>query len=151
MNLLIINDSSVRQPRAFLQKWIAALSVHLLRQKIISAQIQKKELTLVFLNPTAARKLNFEFRNRRYATDVLSFSSEDPDSLGELVLCPQVLQRQAKEHDLSYQKELGYMVLHGVLHLLGYDHEVSEKEAQKMFRLQDELFEKMLARLRSVD
>jgi probable rRNA maturation factor len=53
------------------------------------------------------------------------------------------LKRQAREHKLSFQHELGYMVLHGILHLLGYDHETSEADAEKMFAIQDEVFEKL--------
>ncbi len=79
-------------------------------------------------------------------TDVLSFDPIEPDDLGELVLCPSVLRKQAKEHKLKYEIELGYMVIHGVLHLLGYDHEKTEKEAKKMFRLQDLVFDALLER-----
>lgn len=103
----------------------------------------KKDLTVVFLDPGPAKKLNFQFRQKKYATDILSFMTDSPEELGELVLCPQVLQRQAQEHDLSFKLELSYMLIHGVLHLLGYDHERSEKEAKKMFRIQDQLFDRL--------
>ena len=103
----------------------------------------KDDLTVVFLDPAPAKKLNHQFRKKKYATDVLSFSSDLPGELGELVMCPQVLQRQAKEHGLSLKAELSYMLIHGVLHLLGYDHEKSEREAQKMFRIQDQLFDRL--------
>jgi len=74
----------------------------------------------------------------------LSFpGDESQGSLGELILCPQVLKAQAKEHDFSFQEELGYMIIHGVLHLLGYDHEKTSHQAKKMFRLQDQIFDKL--------
>ncbi len=63
--------------------------------------------------------------------------------MGELVLCPQVISRQAKEHGLTLDDELGYIMLHGVLHLLGFDHEKNKVEETKMMTLQDEVFENL--------
>ncbi len=143
MELIIVNESKHSVPRQFISSWMKNLEKHLVRKKVLSKTDTKKELTLVFLDKRPAQKLNFEFRQRNYATDVLSFDAMEDSSLGELVMCPEVLKKQAKEHGLSYQHELGYMLLHGVLHLLGYDHETSEKDAQKMFSLQDEAFDKL--------
>jgi probable rRNA maturation factor len=101
-------------------------------------------LTVVFLKAAQARKINKQFRKRDYATDVLSFSPEAKGlGLGELILCEPVLRRQAKEHGLSFKKEVDYLIIHGFLHLLGYDHERSRKEEVKMMNLQDRLFEKL--------
>jgi probable rRNA maturation factor len=101
------------------------------------------ELTLVFLNKSKARSLNKKFRKRSYATDVLSFSPEaGGEGLGDLVFCPDILIKQAKDQGHSFKKELDYMVIHGFLHLLGYDHEKSRREELKMVKLQDKLFSK---------
>lgn len=107
------------------------------------AQAQR-ELSVVFLDSKEAKKTNKQFRGKDYATDVLSFESLSPDHFGDLVLCPQVLQKQAQEHGLKYQEELGYMLLHGILHLLGYDHETSPQEAEVMFQIQDATFQTLL-------
>ena len=147
MEILIVNKSELRIPRKFIQGWIEEVYRELKKRKILSAQQVQRDLTLVFLKKTPARKINAEFRGKDYATDVLSFDSLDPSSLGELVLCSQVLKKQAKEHDLSFQHELGYMLLHGVLHLLGYDHERSAKEAKEMFAIQDAIFAKLRQKL----
>ncbi|MDG0817545.1 rRNA maturation RNase YbeY [Bdellovibrio svalbardensis] len=144
MQVLIVNESKHAIPRKFVEEWMKALTAELKKRKVISADKAKRELAMVFLDKKPAQKINKEFRGKDYATDVLSFDSMDPLSLGELVLCPEVLKRQAKEHGLTFQKELGYMLLHGVLHLLGYDHETSEKDAKEMFDLQDAVFEKLL-------
>jgi probable rRNA maturation factor len=88
--------------------------------------------------------MNFQYRKKKYETDVLSFDGDFQESFGELVLCPQVLKKQSLQHDLSFRQELTYMLIHGILHLLGYDHETSEKDAQRMFHIQDSLFEKIV-------
>lgn len=143
IKLELINQSGRPVPRTFLKRWVQGLSRELLREKVRRDFINKK-LTIAFLEPKSARRLNREFRKRDYATDVLSFDSLEPDSLGELVICPHVISRQAKEHGLLVREELGYMVLHGVLHLLGYDHEKSKREAKRMFDLQDRIFQRLL-------
>ncbi len=158
---MLINNSEFRLPKKFIEEWLKALAKKL---KLPA----KTEVTVVYLDPGPARKLNLEFRQRDYATDILSFQpitdpSDGPKGnpkgspkrtmaarsphLGELVLCPEVLERQAKAHRHSFKAELGYMLIHGVLHLLGYDHEgeglKAEREAKKMYKLQDELFESL--------
>lgn len=104
-------------------------------------RLPPSELVIVFLDPLPAKKINNDFRKRNYATDVLSF--QNGQGLGELLICPQVIAKQAKEHGLGFNQELAYMILHGILHLLGFDHEKSKAGAKKMFRLQDEIFEKI--------
>lgn len=144
MNLNIVNQSKTRIPRKFISEWILLISKNLQKSKVLSKADSQRELTLVFLDPKPAKALNLEFRGKNYATDVLSFDSDDIESLGELVMCPEVLKKQAQEHGLTFQVELGYMLIHGVLHLLGYDHETGEKDAAEMFGIQDRLFEKLL-------
>lgn len=111
---------------------------HFLKQKGESLQ-EGQVLHFVFLSPSQIQKLNTNYRGRNKITDILSFEVEDSQVLGELIFCPQVLKKQAKAQGWSFQKELSYLTLHGILHLLGYDHQKKE-EAQKMYALQDELF-----------
>lgn len=143
MNVLIINESKHAVPRKFITEWVQDMTAELKKRRVLKVAEASREITLVFLDKKAAKKINFGFRGKDYATDVLSFDSMDKSSLGELILCPEVLKRQAKEHGLTYQRELGYMLLHGVLHLLGYDHETNDTDAQEMFLLQDSVFEKL--------
>ncbi|HRO67895.1 MAG TPA: rRNA maturation RNase YbeY [Pseudobdellovibrionaceae bacterium] len=140
MNLLLINDSGETLNEDFLGKWVKAVSEELLKRRILPPEKEVLELSVVFLKENDAKQLNWNYRQKDYATDVLSFETDDPGSLGELVLCAPVLQRQAVEHKLSFEHETGYMILHGVLHLLGYDHEKDEDEAEAMLSLQDEVF-----------
>lgn len=166
MKITIINQSGRAVPRRFLHLWMARLErlakgelnrdvrdigrdagVRGRERKILARTYRKKELIVVFLSRQEARRLNRTFRRRDYATDVLSFSSGEPDVLGELVICPEVISKQAKENGLLVREELGYMVLHGFLHLLGYDHERSKAEERRMFAIQDRLFERLLSQV----
>lgn len=135
----------IRIPASFLATWTAALTIELKRQGVKDSRLGL-DLQLVFVSALEMKRLNRQFRGKNKVTDVLSFAAIEPDLIGELVLCPDVLKRQALEHGLTFQAELGYMVLHGVLHLLGFDHERSQQEAHRMFELQDKTFEKLLSR-----
>ena len=88
--------------------------------------------------------LNKKYRKVDKVTDILSFESYEKNVLGELVFCPEFIEQQAKKHGLSFYEEFSYLILHGILHLLGYDHETDEKEAERMFSLQDKLFDEFL-------
>lgn len=141
MKLNIINDSGMDLSEETLNKWMKGIAAELLKKKVIDPGKKGLEVSLVFLNENDAKKLNWNYRCKDYPTDILTFGSDDPTSMGELVLCPQVISRQAKEHGLTLDDELGYIVLHGVLHLLGFDHEKNKVEEEKMMTLQDEVFE----------
>ncbi len=100
----------------------------------------QKPLVLVFMSKPEITKINFQHRKKNKATDVLSFES-DEETLGELLVCPWVIRRQAPRFGHSYVEELTFMILHGILHLLGYDHETSPSDKKKMFVLQKKIFE----------
>lgn len=134
MEILILNQSAQRCPRKFVFEWLLDAKKHLKAWK-------DQDLVVVFVDRAAMSELNWQYRRKKGPTDVLSFESAEPDSLGELVLCLEVIEENAREHGLHNRQELGYVLLHGVLHLLGYEHEASKEEARKMFRLQDRIYD----------
>lgn len=153
MQVSLINQSEISLPRKFTIQILEFLEKELRSE---APHLRMAELTVVFLKSGPAKKLNKTFRGRDYATDILSFSSgvkprkltaEHFFPFGELVLCPQVLKKQAKEHGLSFKAEFAYMLIHGVLHLLGYDHEgegaSAKRKARVMFAVQDQLFDRL--------
>ncbi len=142
LTVTIINQSGRALPQAFLKTWVASVSREL-KKRI--GEKPRRELVIAFVSRTQIQKLNREFRGKNKPTDVLSFapSFDDAKSLGELAISPEVISAQAREHGLLVREELGYMILHGILHLLGYDHESSAKDASAMFALQDEIFESL--------
>lgn len=100
----------------------------------------KKELGVVFVDDEDMMGLNTNYRGKHYVTDVLSFPM-DGEVLGEIIMCPNVIVKQAEEHELDESEELSYLFLHGILHLLGFDHEQDVSGAEEMFAIQDKVFE----------
>lgn len=146
MEALVVNQSKklthVKKIQANLDAVIRGLSKTRVRNQKL---LKSNGITLVFLDSAQMKKINKQFRGKNKPTDVLSFAPVEPGSLGELLFCLDVLKKQAKEHEHSLEHEFLYMLIHGVLHLLGYDHELSAKEEKLMFRIQDELFETLTA------
>ncbi|MDX9731677.1 MAG: rRNA maturation RNase YbeY [Bdellovibrionales bacterium] len=150
LSLAVFNRSSIRVSRPFLSRWVKEVRRELLSEKLTKPARARlrgaDELTLVFVSRNEIQNLNRTYRGKDKPTDVLSFDGIEEGSLGELVFSLAVIKKQAREHGLTDQVELGYMILHGILHLLGYDHEQQEREATRMFRLQDRVFDAVLTR-----
>lgn len=97
---------------------------------------------MLFTNDTTIHELNLDYRGKDKPTDVLSFPQDETlakslhsPSLGDLVISVQTARRQAREFGVSYRNEIERLLIHGLLHLAGYDHEkVSAKKAQQMRR-----------------
>ena len=103
------------------------------------------DATVVFVSDQAIRKLNQKFRGRDYVTDVLSFPIaaepfENQRELGEVIISVPRAVAQAKQNGLSFPNEVEQLILHGVLHLCGYDH---EKDNGEMNRLELKLRKKL--------
>jgi probable rRNA maturation factor len=99
----------------------------------------KREVTIVFVADAAIKKLNRQFRGKDYATDVLSFPSQQEEfeqelktSLGEVVISLDRAAAQAKENGLTFTHEVEQLILHGLLHLCGYDHETDNGEMNRL-------------------
>ena len=119
------------------------LIIHFLKPKKIRNKLKlaATELTVVWLSAAEMKKINCQFRNKNKPTDVLSFLSNDLSSFGELLLCPEVSQKQAREFKHSFEVETVTMIVHGILHLLGYDHKRSTAEDRLMLRLQKQILD----------
>lgn len=112
------------------------------------------EVSVTFIDNEGIRSLNNEYRNKDSATDVLSFPmyafTEDdmPDTdfsveLGDIVLSLERAAEQAEEFGHSYEREVAFLTVHSVLHLLGYDHELSEEDDLDMRERQRKIMEKI--------
>ncbi len=92
-----------------------------------------KTFSLAFVDKDEMQKLNKTFRKKDVATDVLSFEIKEGNSLGEIVICLEFI----KDNGGNFKEEVMRVFIHGILHLLGYDHEVSKKEAEIMEKKQN--------------
>jgi probable rRNA maturation factor len=95
--------------------------------------------TVAFVSDRAMRELNRIWRGKRATTDVLSFPAEQAEfekaeglSLGDIVISIEQAARQAKEHGLAFENEIAQLILHGLLHLSGYDHETDKGEMNRL-------------------
>jgi probable rRNA maturation factor len=125
---------------------IVALARHVLDGMRVNAQA---ELSVLLVDEAAMEQLNRQWMDEAGPTDVLSFPMDElrpgredddpqPGLLGDVVLCPQVARRQARQAGHSNDEELLLLTTHGILHLLGFDHAEPEEE-QEMFDLQRRL------------
>ncbi len=100
----------------------------------------RQQVNIVLFDERAARELNRQYRGKNYATNVLSWPYEPAPRektglLGDLVICPAVVAREASEQGKPLRDHYAHLTVHGVLHLLGYDHE-TPLEAGRMERLE---------------
>lgn len=131
---------------------IAALARHVLAALHVHPQA---DLSVLLVDEAAMEQLHLQWMDEPGPTDVMSFPMDElrpgsegqeslPGLLGDVVLCPQVAQRQARDAGHTTDEELLLLTTHGILHLLGYDHAEPEEE-QQMFAMQRQLLLTYLA------
>ncbi|MDA2918508.1 rRNA maturation RNase YbeY [Desulfobacterota bacterium AH_259_B03_O07] len=100
-----------------------------------------KELCITFVNDDSMRKINEDYRNINRTTDVLAFPQDGPDSslLGDIIISIETAVRRSNMHNMKLQDEINILIIHGVLHLLGYNHK-RKTEAREMREKESELF-----------
>lgn len=143
MEVNIINNSEEEIDETALTQWIQKVCSELKNNSNISSQELDKSLTVVFVDEREIERLNSTFRKKNSVTDILSFSSVEEDSLGELAVCLSVVYNK-KVEGFSDVQWLYYLLIHGVLHLLGFEHEREEEAAQLMYQIQAGVFEKLM-------
>ena len=88
--------------------------------------------TIAFVSDKSIRKLNQQFRGIDKVTDVLSFPADEPGNLGDVAVSLETARAQAKESGLEFDIEIAQLILHGLLHLSGYDHETDNGEMNRL-------------------
>lgn len=106
--------------------------------------LHQAELSLLLTDDATVKGLNWTYRGVDKTTDVLSFSQregEDPDTwtdlLGDVIISVEQAQRQAVDYGHSVAREIGFLTVHGVLHLMGWDHERPDDEARMMVKTEE--------------
>jgi len=112
--------------------WLKKIAKAILKKE----KKKKLELSIVLVGQARIKKLNKQYRQKNRPTDVLAFAY---NGLGEIVIYLEQVKRNAQKFNTSFKDELKRVLIHGILHLLGYDHEQSVKQAQQM-RKKEEIY-----------
>jgi rRNA maturation RNase YbeY len=112
---------------------------------------ERSELSIALIGDIEMQALNTRYRRKNYPTDVLSFPAErnaavDVRLLGDVIISVDKARRQAKERGRTLEDEMAVLLIHGILHLMGYDHERSATEARRMKRLERRIYSALCAR-----
>lgn len=129
-----VQVSSNRDPEPLALDAFERLGVFVLRMEEVPANA---ELSVAIVTIDEMAEMNERYRGKEGATDVLSFpcddpcpaASDEPIALGDVVIAPEVAEKQAAELGTTVESELNLLLVHGTLHLLGYDHETDEDAA----------------------
>jgi probable rRNA maturation factor len=133
---------SVQYPDARLQETITRPKI---RRWVQAALFAPAELTIRFVDAEEGRTLNREYREKDYATNVLTFAYNEGEELpddaptqADIILCTDVLQKEAAEQKKTVEEHTAHLVIHGVLHAQGYDH-MDDEEAAEMEGIETEI------------
>jgi probable rRNA maturation factor len=100
--------------------------------------LKQSTLQVILISDEKIKEMNHQYRNKNYATDVLTFPDGTFHNLGDIFISIEKTQEQAKEYGHTFERELGFLTVHGLLHTLGYDHQTKEEETT-MIALQDKI------------
>lgn len=150
MNLEIDFIDETTKVAAADQELVEKLLMFAAQKQNLSGNI---ELSVTFVDNDRIQEINKEYRNKDQATDVISFAMEElgegeielvgmdmPRVLGDIIISVDRTKEQAEEYGHTYSRELGFLAVHGFLHLLGYDH-LTKEEEEVMFTLQKEILD----------
>ena len=117
----------------------------------LQTQISSAELTICIIDSPEMTQLNHQYRHKNQPTNVLSFPTELPKEIvaqlevpfiGDILICPEVLMQESQTQEKNLEFHWAHIVVHGVLHLLGYDH-IDEKDAQIMQSLETQILQQL--------
>ena len=135
---------SVQYPDARLQESITRPKI---RRWVQAALLAPAELTIRFVDAEEGRVLNRDYRAKDYATNVLTFAYNEGEEIGadeptraDIILCTDVLEKEAAEQKKTLEEHTAHLIVHGVLHAQGYDHD-DDEEAAEMEQLERDILE----------
>lgn len=102
------------------------------------------EISLLITDDATIHQLNRDYRKVDKATDVLSFPMDEDGMLGDIAISLDTAKRQADDAEIGLDREVAFLFTHGLLHLLGYDHETSPEDEAEMFALQEEILKLLI-------
>ncbi|MCF7354093.1 rRNA maturation RNase YbeY [Vibrio sp. CK2-1] len=135
---IAVEETTGLPTEAQLQQWL---------ESAITLFQPQAEVTIRIVENEESQQLNRDYRGKDKPTNVLSFPFEAPpgieiDLLGDLIICKQVVEAEAKEQNKPLSAHWAHMVVHGSLHLLGYDH-IEDEEAEEMESIETEIMQNL--------
>lgn len=124
------------------ERWDSILKDVDMRAIIDRTKTQNDEFSVLFTDDAKLQQLNNDFRHKNKPTNVLSFPSDSEDYLGDIAIAYETVEREATEQNKQLSHHVTHMLIHGILHLLGYDHETDE-EAAEMEAIEIKILEDM--------
>lgn len=144
MNLLVYKKVKENYFTEKKIKTIVEQTLRGVREKLINC-----EISIHLVGESYIKKINKQYRGKDMITDVISFATQDISwgkqteiDLGDLFICPKQIKRQAQDFEVDYQEEFKRILVHGVLHLCGFDHQ-TERDGKKMFALQERILKQL--------
>lgn len=144
MNLLVYKKVKENYFTEKKIKTIVEQTLRGVREKLINC-----EISIHLVGESYIKKINKQYRGKDVITDVISFATQDISwgkqteiDLGDLFICPKQIKRQAQDFEVDYQEEFKRILVHGVLHLCGFDHQ-TERDGKKMFALQERILKQL--------
>lgn len=141
-DIFITNEQEIIEVTSEIKKLIVSSIAHTLKYEKVE---EKCEISVTLCDNAAIHELNREYRGVDRPTDVLSFPIFDDEDmggkvvLGDIVLSLEKAKAQAEEYGHSFEREIAFLCVHSMLHLLGYDHEEGKAEESEMFLRQEEI------------
>lgn len=139
-NIILQNPAGYKKipSRYYFRRWI---------NSVLATQQKNTEITIRIVNEKESAALNQDYRHKSGSTNILSFPFEAPPGipivyLGDLIICAPLVAKEAKQQNKLLLAHWAHLVIHGILHLLGYDH-AHEKEAVKMENIEIVLLQKL--------
>ena len=130
----VSENASIPPEKQFIA-WLRIISQHI--------EIKEKNITIRLVDEAESQAFNKQYRGKERPTNVLSFPSQlpadlDAEYLGDIVICAPVVEREAREQNKTNLAHWAHMLVHGILHLQGYDH-ILDSQAREMERLEKEI------------
>jgi probable rRNA maturation factor len=105
--------------------------------------LDKKQFSLFIVGKYKIKSLNCYYNNINSVTDVLALEYKDPFYIGDIYICPDIIYKNSKKFNCSFFEELDRIFIHGLLHILGYDHINPLNTSEKMFIIQEDILKKL--------
>jgi len=123
MQITFVNHTpTARIPRSAISRACARAAT------VTHIALPRADMSIVFVSDAAGKELNKKYRRQTYTPNVLSFDGIHDKHLGDIIICPAKAKREAASRGVGYQFWLVYLCVHGLLHLLGYDHKTTAQE-----------------------